>query len=65
MSALNSSVVSAATTVGANLFQWGIVLGKNNTSGHHYKSVACNTVISVMTWWILSSEMGLSTCLYQ
>ena len=28
MSALNPSVVSAASTVGAKLFQWGIVLGK-------------------------------------
>ena len=28
MSALNSSVVSAAATGGARLFQWGIVLGK-------------------------------------
>ena len=31
----------------------GIVLGKKNTSGHHYKSGACNTVSCVMTWWIL------------
>ena len=43
MSVLNSSVVSAAITDGARLFQWartqcehgGIVLGKKNTSGHH------------------------------
>ena len=28
MSDLTSSVVSAATTVGAKLFQWGIDLGK-------------------------------------
>ena len=58
MSALDSSVVSAATTVGARLFQWGIVLGGKNASGHHYRSGACNTVSCVMTWWILFSEMG-------
>ena len=58
MSALNSSVVSAVTTVGAKLFQWGIVLGKKITSGHHYKSGTCNTVSYVMTWWILFSETG-------
>ena len=49
MSALNSSVVSTATTVGAKLFQWGIVLGgKKNASGHHYKSGSCNTVSCVI-----------------
>ena len=52
MSAQNSFVVSAATTDGARLFQWGIAMvgGGNNTSGHHYKSEACNTVSCVMTW---------------
>ena len=49
MSALNSSVVSTATTVGAKLFQWGLVLGeKKNTSGHHYTSGACNIVSCVI-----------------
>ena len=38
MSALNSSVVSATTTVGAKQFQWGLVLVEKTTSGHHYKS---------------------------
>ena len=51
MLALNSSVVSAATTDGARLAMgispWG---GEENTSGHHYKSGACNTVSCVMTW---------------
>ena len=51
MSALNSSVFSAATTDGARLFHGGIVLGKKkNNSGHHYKSGAYNTVSCVMTW---------------
>ena len=58
MSALNSSVDSAATTNGARLFQWGIVLGEKNTSGHHYKSGAYNTLSCVMTWYILYSETG-------
>ena len=65
MSALNSSVVSAATSVGAKLFQWGIVLGKKNTSGHHFKSGASNTVSCVMPWWILFSETGSSNCHYE
>ena len=38
MSALNSSVASAATTVGAKQFQWGLVLVEKTTSGHRYKS---------------------------
>ena len=33
MSALNSSVVSAATTAGAKLFQWGIVIGEKVLHG--------------------------------
>ena len=40
-------------------------LGKKNTSGHHFKSGACNTVSCAMTWLILYSETGSSTCLYQ
>ena len=38
-SALNSSVVSVATTVGDRLFQWGIVLG-----GKEYFRASCNHV---------------------
>ena len=38
MCALNFPVISAATTVGVRIFEWGIVLGKKNTSGHQYKS---------------------------
>ena len=53
MSALNSSVVSAAITVGARL-----VLEKKNTSGHHYKSGACNTASSVMTGRSCSLRRG-------
>ena len=58
---VRTSVVSAATPVGAKLFQWGIVLGRKNTSGHHFMSGACNTVSCVMTWWILFSETESST----
>ena len=58
MSALNSSVVSAATTVGARLFQWGIGLEKKNTSGHHYKSGACSTVSCVVTCGSCSLRLG-------
>ena len=49
MNAMNSSVVSAAITDGARLFQWGLVLGVKNTSGHHFKPGTCNTVSCVMT----------------
>ena len=38
-SALNSSVVSVATTVGDRLFQWGIVLGEKE-----YFRASCNHV---------------------
>ena len=45
MSALNSSVVSAATADGAGNSPWE----KKNTSGHHCnKSGACNTVSCVV-----------------
>ena len=58
---LKYSVISATTTVGDKLFQWGttiedrlfqwgIVLGRRNTSGDQYMSGAYNTVSCVMVW---------------
>ena len=59
MSALNSSVVSAATADGHRLFQRGnSPWGKKNTSGHHYKSGSCNTVSCVMTWYRSCTLIG-------
>ena len=49
MGVLNSSVVSAATTDGASLYPIVLGGGGENTSEHHYKSGACNTVSCVMT----------------
>ena len=48
MSALSSSVVSAATTVGGRLFQWGIVLGKKIPQGI---TISLEPAILWVVWW--------------
>ena len=48
MSALNSSVVSAATTDGARLFQWGIVLGKKILQDI---TISLGPAILWVVWW--------------
>ena len=53
MRALNSSVVLDATTEEGRLFHSGIVLGKVNSSGHHYRTCILCTVNHEMPWYIL------------
>ena len=49
MSALNSSVVSAATTDGVRLFQWGIVLGKKRIL--QGITISLGPAILWVVWW--------------
>ena len=53
MSALNSSVVSAATTAGARLFQWGIVLGKKRIL--QGITISLGPTILWVVWWPVRS----------
>ena len=58
-------MVLDVTTEEGRIFHIGIVLGKNNFSGHNYKQDTLCTVIHVMPLFVLSLEPGSETYLYQ
>ena len=53
------------TTEEGRLFQTGIVLGKRNFSGHHYRQMVLCIVIHVMPEYALDWVPGSGICLYQ
>ena len=53
------------TTEEGRLFQTGIVLGKKEFSGHHYRQMVLCIVIHVMPEYALDWVPGSGICLYQ
>ena len=65
MKALNSSAVFDETTEEGRLFHKGIVLGKKNSSEHHYRPCILCIVNYEMPWYFLSWVLGSDIYLYQ
>ena len=65
MRALNSSAVCDETTEEGRLFHKGIVLGKKNSSEHHFRPCILCIVNYEMPWYFLSWVLGSDIYLYQ